>query len=98
MRERLISVDAAAMQAICTAIEAQVAAIERELDLLERRGAALRDEWNGEAARAFDEAHRRWDRSARELHAIATAISSTARRGLRRQVAQDDAAANVWRR
>lgn len=43
--------------------------IAQYLDQIERRVAAMHVHWDGDAATAHQDAHRRWQRSARDMHA-----------------------------
>lgn len=92
-----MSVDHHAVDAALSRIDGAIDAIERELDELARRGARLREEWTGDASRAFDEAHRAWNLDLRDLHQIARELRRTAHRGNRRFQSHDEAEARVWR-
>jgi WXG100 family type VII secretion target len=93
---RRIGIDNVAAAASRQHVETLLDEIERELDLLERRGRQLSEQWSGEATEAFERAHRKWDASARELRRIAHAVNAVARTGGQRLDALDRANARVW--
>jgi len=96
MEHRMISVSHDALTGSVTAIEDAIDLIEFGLDQLEAQAAVLRSGWDGEAQRAFDVAHAKWDASLRELNAIARALSALAHSSNTRFHAHDRDAARAW--
>jgi WXG100 family type VII secretion target len=95
-RSRYITHDGRGLGELLEQVAAGIDEIERILDELERRANALRPRWSGEAAASYDAAHRRWDASLRDLHAIGRQLATIAKGASARLTAHDEAAARVW--
>lgn len=96
--QRQIRMDDAIVDTATVRVAEAIDVIENSLDELERQSHHLRWLWSGDAAQAYDDAHRRWDRSLREMHAVARQLNAIAARGSQRFRSLDDANARVWAR
>jgi WXG100 family type VII secretion target len=94
--ERYLKVDSDQMDELARRMDAAVDEIESILDRLEARVQGLRGEWAGEAAVAYEIAHRDWDSSARELQRVAREVARVTRTGSSRFRATERSNAAVW--
>lgn len=97
MNSRYISHDGTALADILRRVNFNIDEMERELDSLEAEVELVRSRWDGDAQNSYLLAQRRWDRSIRELHAIARTLTNISSGGSERFSAHDQAHANVWR-
>lgn len=96
MNDRYISIDHDKVTSALASLESELNQCVDAFDELEARVAVLRNNWDGDAQRAFDDAHRTWDAALRRMAAIAHAMHATASDGNARFRAQDIAAARSW--
>ncbi len=71
--------------------------IGAELDLLESRSRALAATWSGDAQRAYDHAHRRWQADYAELVTLLGQCSAAARSASQRYTDTERENASRWR-
>lgn len=81
---------------LCERMTTHVAQIDEKLDNLEKVSGKLREQWDGDAREAYDDAHRQWDASMRELSEIARRLTGLAQRGNSTFRAHDQREASVW--
>ena len=84
------------IDALCARLNTTIGQIQEDLENLESQLMRLRAGWDGDAQRAFDQAHIQWDAQMRYLRAIAkqlTALSAGTNEKFRNE---DSANARVW--
>lgn len=95
--ERVLRVDSDQLDELTAQMDDAVDTIEDILDLLEARVQNLRGAWSGDAAAAYERAHRDWDGSVRELDRIARQVAAITKTGSSNFRSMEKANAAVWR-
>ena len=93
---RILGFDHDRIQLLGDGLAAAAAGIQAELDLLDRKARTLRTMWDGDAQRAYDDAHRQWTASMTRLHSILRASSTAAQQGSTGYRDAEKAAAALW--
>jgi len=93
---RHITVDSDRLDDFTTRFAASIEQIDAALDTLEAQAGRLRGAWEGEAADAYDRAHRQWDASIREMQGIVKEVARITAVGSSKFRALEKANAAVW--
>ena len=95
--DRMLRVDSDRLDGLTAQMDGAIDERDEILDQLEARVQNLRGRWDGDAARAYESAHRDWDESIRSLHAIAREVARITKSGSSSFRAMETANAAVWR-
>lgn len=93
---RIVGFDHERIQLLADSLAAAAADIQAELDRLDQKAISLRMTWDGDAQRAYDEAHRQWTATMTRLHSILRASSTAAQQGSTGYRDAEKAAAALW--
>lgn len=93
---KVLGFDHDRIQLLADSLAAAAAGIQAELDQLDQKARTLRTMWDGNAQRAYDDAHRQWTASMTRLRSVLRASSTAAQQGSAGYHDAEKAATSLW--